>query len=77
MSPFEATSSIVAKQKMPAAAGQRPSQPGYSSGAGSSARETVRATHATARPIARQGLKARKTSPNRTLSGTSASQKIT
>jgi hypothetical protein len=35
------------------------------------------AVQPTARPTARQGLKARKTSPNSTLSGTSPSQKIT
>ena len=38
LSPFEATSSIVAKAKMPAAAGQRPSHAGYASGSGSSVR---------------------------------------
>ena len=38
LSPFEATSSIVANPKIPTAAGQRPSQAGYSSGAGSSLR---------------------------------------
>ena len=77
LSPFEATSSIVANANIPAAAGQRPSHAGYSSGAGSSLRAAVRATHAVARPMARHGLNARNTSPNTTLSGTSASQKIT
>src|SRR5919202_749085 len=33
--------------------------------------------HATPLPIARHGLNARKTSPNRRLSGTNASQKMT
>ena len=37
----------------------------------------MRATHATPRPIARQGLNARKTSPNRIDRGIGASQKIT
>ena len=37
----------------------------------------MRTTQATARPIARHGLNARKTSPNRIASGTDASQKIT
>src|SRR3954447_15982761 len=62
---------------MPAAAGQRPSHAGYASGSGSSEREIVRAIQATARPIARHGLNARKTSPNRIEMATGASQKIT
>ena len=37
----------------------------------------MRTVHATARPIARHGLNARKMSPNRIDSGTGASQKIT
>ena len=76
-SPFAATSSIAANAKMPAAAGQRPSFSGYASGAGSSPRAAARATHATPRAIARQGLKARNTSPKSTLTGTKPSQKMT
>ncbi len=77
LSPFDATSSITANAKIPAAAGQWPIRSGYSRGAGNGPRAAVCATQATARARARHGLNALKMSPNSTLSGTSKSQKIT
>jgi hypothetical protein len=77
MSPFDAASSMNAKAKMPAAAGQRPSRSGYGSGSGREPRFTAFAIPATARAIARHGLNARNTSPNSTLAAAKPSQKIT
>ena len=69
-------SSIQAKPSIRAAAGHRPSQSGYRKGAGSG--PAIRdASQPAPRAIARQGLNARKTSPNRMLAGTRPTQKIT
>ena len=56
------------KASRPIAAGQRPSRSGY--GGAARGRGTARA------PIARHGLKRRKTSPNSTLANTSPTQKM-
>ena len=72
-SPYGETSSSQANATRPAAAGQRPSRRGYASGSASG----LRRSRPHARPTARHGLNAENTSPNRTETGTSPSQKIT
>ena len=77
LSPFEATSSITAKQKIPAAAGQRPSRLGYGSGAAARRARIAGRSLAELSPDRAPGVERLKTSPSRTLATTSPSQKIT
>jgi hypothetical protein len=60
-------SSTHAKAANPATAGQRPRRSGYGSGSGSLSPRRRLAVQPAARPIARHGLNARKTSPKSTL----------
>ena len=60
-----------------AASGQRPSQAGYGIGVGRPPLVTRPATQATARAIARHGLKGAKTSPNSALANGMPTQKMT
>ena len=69
-------SSIAAKQKSRNAAGQRPSRSGYVNG-GSHSSPARRQHHATRSAAARHGLSQAQTFPNRIVSGTRPSQKIT
>ena len=66
------TSSIQVNVTSPTTAGQRPSRSGYGRRAG--ARRPTSAP--VARPIARHGLKARKTSPNRIDATTRPTQNV-
>src|SRR4051812_9458763 len=70
-------SSTQAKNRIPAAAGQRPSQVGYSSAAGGSPLDSLREIHDAARATERHGLSARKMSPNSTLATTKPTQNTT
>ena len=71
------TSSSQAKQRIPIAAGQRPSFSGYAIGSGRESPATRPDTQPTARPTARHGLKSANTSPSSTCSGSSPTQNST